>query len=161
MYNFTMDRFWNKVNKTKKCWVWTASRNRDGYGKFGINRGWIQAHRMSWIMHNGEIPKGMYILHGPIPAGLCVCHHCDNPPCVRPSHLFVGTLRDNSDDKISKNRGNFLYGENHPRAKLSRRQVDIIRSDYSDLHIPQIHIAKKYGIGKSQISKILNQRSWA
>lgn len=94
------DRFWAKVDKSGDCWVWTASvfRERLGYGKFqtGSNRGESRvayAHRVSWELH-----------FGPIPNGLFVCHHCDNPPCVRPDHLFLGTAADNVRDMDRKGR---------------------------------------------------------
>ena len=94
------DRFWAKVDKTGDCWLWTASvfRERYGYGKFqaGENRAntrVVYAHRYSWELVNGPVPDGLF-----------VCHHCDNPPCVNPAHLFVGTHQDNVDDMMSKGR---------------------------------------------------------
>jgi hypothetical protein len=85
-----MDSFWNKVNKTSGCWIWTAA-NKDGYGRYS-NSGY--AHRISWEMHFGKIPAGMF-----------VCHKCDNPPCVNPDHLFLGTNQDNVNDMRAKGRG--------------------------------------------------------
>ncbi len=94
MYNVTMDRFWNKVNKTDTCWLWTASKFKNkGYGQFGFNGKNTQAHRVAWTITYGEIPKGMY-----------VCHSCDNQSCVRPEHLFLGTPKDNVQDCINKKR---------------------------------------------------------
>lgn len=86
-------RFWRQVQKTDTCWLWTGARSGAGYGQIGINDVRIFTHRFSWELH-----------HGPIPAGLFVCHHCDNPPCVRPDHLFLGTPQDNMVDKIRKGR---------------------------------------------------------
>ena len=88
-----MKRFWDKVEKTDGCWMWTASTFNDGYGKFkfeGKNR---RAHRMSWIIENGEIPEGMLVMHS-----------CDNPLCVNPSHLSLGTPKENTRDMVNKNR---------------------------------------------------------
>lgn len=90
------DRFWSKVDKSggpDACWTWTAARNRNGYGQFWQGRNGIVVHRFSWMMHNG-----------PIPVGLFCCHHCDNPPCVNPAHLFIGTNSDNMRDAQRKGR---------------------------------------------------------
>jgi hypothetical protein len=90
------DRFWAKVDKSGECWVWTGSRNWAGYGYLGAVRGHgrqLAAHRVSWELANGSIPEGLHVLH-----------HCDNPPCVRPEHLFVGTRSDNLSDAGRKGR---------------------------------------------------------
>jgi hypothetical protein len=88
-----VDRFWNKVDKSDDCWLWTASKLKQGYGRFNFNGKLILAHRMSWILTNGEIPNEM-----------CALHSCDNPSCVNPSHLRLGTKKDNSQDKIQRGR---------------------------------------------------------
>lgn len=90
------ERFWPKVKKTKKCWIWTGALRRPGsHGLFAVSGSKsIGAHVAAWI-----------ITYGPIPEGMKVCHHCDNPPCVRPSHLFLGTQKDNLQDMSRKGRG--------------------------------------------------------
>jgi hypothetical protein len=87
--------FWAKVQKTAGCWLWTASRTggNGGYGKFTVKQQLVYAHRQSWVIHNGEIPGGMMVLHS-----------CDNPLCVNPAHLFLGTAYDNRMDCIRKGR---------------------------------------------------------
>lgn len=84
--------FWRGVDKAGDCWIWTRCRDRRGYGRFSA-KGHRRAHRFSWALTNG-----------PIPPGMCVLHRCDNPPCVNPAHLFVGTSNDNVADMMAKGR---------------------------------------------------------
>lgn len=88
-----MDRFWSKVNKTDGCWLWIASRHKKGYGQFKLDGKMRKAHRVAWEL-----------TYGPIPPDKNVCHTCDNPPCVRPDHLFLGTNGDNVRDAVKKGR---------------------------------------------------------
>jgi len=95
-----MKRFFDKVNKTDTCWLWTASlRGKTGYGAFKLDGKVIDAHRLSYQLHNGEIPSGLY-----------VCHTCDNRKCVNPKHLFLGSPKDNWQDGFDKGKIKLLGG---------------------------------------------------
>ena len=95
VYPSREERFWAKVEKTDWCWIWTGARSQFGYGNLTTNGKQENAHRVSWEIHFGPIPDGMRVLHA-----------CDNPPCVRPFHLFLGTQKDNNRDRETKGRGN-------------------------------------------------------
>ena len=94
-----LDRFWAKVDKNTEsgCWEWTGSLSKCGYGQFSVKGGTMSSHRVSYEFHH---PITKPILH----IKLCVCHTCDNPKCINPSHLWLGTIADNNFDKIQKNR---------------------------------------------------------
>src|SRR4051812_46229532 len=106
------ERFWEKVEKSEGCWLFTGTKLPRGYGIFGLGRrtdGRDYAHRVAWTLTFGAIPEGKI-----------VCHHCDNPPCVNPAHLFLGTTLDNIADKMRKGRGR---GRNSPPSTLLRRSA--------------------------------------
>jgi hypothetical protein len=91
----TPETFWKRVTKTESCWPWRGfAHKKTGYGRFNYLGGQYYAHRVSWLFSHGEIPIGLDVLH-----------HCDNPPCVRPDHLFLGTQTDNNADRDAKGRG--------------------------------------------------------
>jgi len=103
------DRFWPNVEKRPSgCWFWTGARKHTGYGQIWVVNSAKTAHRISWILHNG-----------PIPTGLCVLHKCDNPPCVNPDHLFLGTRADNNLDCVAKGRN--VIGPFHEAGRLAWR----------------------------------------
>lgn len=139
------DLFWMKVDKTNDCWVWTGRKTNHGYGTFSRHPT-ILAHRYSWSYYNGEIPKG-----------LCVLHKCDNPPCVNPDHLSIGTQSDNQADKMSKQRQS--KGEVNGSAKLTGEQVLEIRRLY-ELGYKQVELANKYGVQYTTIKAIAVRRTW-
>ena len=126
-----------KVNKTDTCWNWTAGLDNAGYGQFSVGRKGYRTHRFSWLMHKGKIPKG-----------LNVNHHCDNPMCVNPDHLFLGTQAKNMKDKTNKGRA-----QSETRCyncKLTNEQVALILQDSRIYR----EIAKEYNVSLSLISKI-------
>ena len=88
-------RFWEKIDKNGKCWEWLGWKVK-GYGRIKVNNIKTLAHRVSWNLHYGDIPKGLYVLH-----------KCDNPPCVNPKHLWLGTQLDNMRDRDKKGRGHW------------------------------------------------------
>ena len=147
-------RFNQKINKQGSCWNWTGSINNKGYGTFGLSFGWREytqtyAHRYSYTINKGLIPKG-----------LCVIHKCDNTKCVNPDHLFLGTMKDNTQDMISKGRdklwGNPMYGESNPASKLNTAQVLKIKSSL-DLSGT---LAKRFCVSKSLIKMIKRNKIW-
>lgn len=145
----THDRFSEKHTLDPGgCWLWTAYVTRLGYGRFGMNGLALPAHRVSWMLH-----------FGPIPDGLFVCHRCDVRNCVNPAHLFLGTALDNAQDMMLKGRGGQRKGEAHHRAKLTAEQVLDIRKQFL-CGVRQSAIRRQFGISKAQVSKICRNQSW-
>lgn len=115
------------VDNSSGCWNYSGRKDKNGYGIFAAKSltASRRAHRISWIIYNGKIPKGM-----------CVCHKCDNPTCVNPDHLFLGTIKDNNNDKMIKGRtpkgtSHAHHGTNHPSSKVNEEQVKYIRNEYN------------------------------
>ena len=137
-----------KEDEATGCWVWTGATASKGYGEIKIprTRKQIPAHRLSYLIHRG-----------PIPPGKCVLHKCDNPPCVNPQHLFVGTKLDNALDMVSKMR--HVYGERQGAHKLKEADVLAIHN-LMKLGVPQIRIAQMFGVGPMQISRIKRGQRW-
>lgn len=127
------------------CELWPGRRNYKGYGTFGKKL----AHRLAWEK-----------AHGPVPAGLMVCHHCDNPPCVNPAHLFVGTGFDNMRDARRKGRLYRVTGEQSSRAKLTAAAVREIRALKAQ-GFGYRRLSRRFGVGHSVMKRILNGQDWA
>lgn len=140
----TANDFWKHVDKSGDCWIWMGAKTRGGYGKTRLNTKVCSTHRASWVYTYGEIPNG-----------LCVLHKCDVRLCVRPDHLFLGTLVDNSDDKVKKERQ--LRGEQINKAKLTEAIVRLIRSN---TEMTNIEIAKIYGVNHSTIANVRRGKTW-
>jgi len=140
-------RFLSHVKKTRSCWIWTASKTRKGYANFRVKRKLFRAHRFSYMIHVGRIPKGKLI-----------CHKCDFPECTNPRHLWIGTPNQNSKDMVKKKRQSM--GEKVYCAILNKSKIKTIRKRYKKGNITQAKLAKKYKITESCISEIVNKLSW-
>lgn len=139
--------FWSRVNKTDGCWLWTGSKNSSGYGDLNFMQQHVLAHRLAWTLENGEIPKGLLVLH-----------RCDTPLCVRPAHLFVGTDADNVADAVCKGRVHMRI----TRAKLNEDQVREIRAAYwfKNCRSNSHELAAKYNVGIGAITGVTSGRTW-
>ena len=111
------ERFFDYVNKSDGCWEWIGGKNDLGYGRFRVGYETRQAHRVSWVLHIGKIPRNLFVLH-----------RCDNPSCVNPDHLFLGTAQHNSDDKFQKGRDRVHIGSEKRLSKLHENDIPTIRS---------------------------------
>lgn len=169
-----MKRFWDKVNKTKGCWLFTGALNSGGYGSFWYDKQIRGAHRVSWTLANKSVPEGYDL-----------CHKCDVRNCVRPSHLFVGTRSENIHDCIRKKRhafgdrcgarkfpermrrfgkSNHFYqnpqiGELHGGARLTETQVLEIRQRYTNGEF-QKDLAREISVTQAHISAIVLRKTW-
>lgn len=141
-----VDRFWERVKKTTSCWLWTGNCVPFGYGLIRFGGKPARTHRVSWMIHRGEIPKGMLVLH-----------RCDNPKCVNPNHLFLGTDKDNLADMASKNRS--PHGECNGMHKL--RKADVVEIyKLSAAGCTQRQIAKRFLISQQHVSGIVRREYW-
>lgn len=148
-------RFWSKVNLGAGCWEWKGPRAKTGYGTINVNGMTATAHRVAWILVNGTIPPGLHVLH-----------RCDNPPCVRPDHLFLGTHDDNMRDCSSKGRcGSTIHperrprGERHPGTRLTAelvRQIRALRVEGATCAA----LARRFGVSRGTIHNVVARRTW-
>lgn len=131
------------------CWEWQKKPEPNGYGRTTYRRRRIGSHVLSYQLHRGVIPHGMY-----------VCHTCDNRVCVNPDHLFLGTHQENVDDMVSKGRHFHPTGERHGRAKLTESQVTEIKSLCDSGESTQDQIAAMFGVQRTTVSSIACGRNW-
>lgn len=168
-----LEKFWSRIDRSggpHACWPWQGYIGSHGYGRMTINyRDWL-AHRLVWMLAHGAIPKGLWVLH-----------HCDNPPCCNPAHLWLGTTQDNTADRDAKGRHGYsvcktyhrgaehwsakqpdrvLRGERVPTARLTEVDVRSIRTRRAcGESFPEI--AARYGVTKQAIWRIVNRIAWA
>ena len=154
-FAFEVERFWSKVDKSGECWLWVGRKNRvGGYGE--ADSYWRRrqkqhhTHRVAYLISFGD------------PGEFCVCHHCDNPPCVRPEHLFLGTRADNSQDMVAKGRarGGILLGELSPTAKLTTAEVIAIRERHARGDVSKAELARSYAVSQSLIRAVVFRKAW-
>lgn len=138
------ERFWEKVDKSGECWIWTGALLKTGYGSIRIDGKAERAHRVAYELTEGKIPNGLLIRHS-----------CDNPKCVNPAHLAPGTKRENTQDAL--NRGQHVVGEDHWKSKIPNHAVETIRAALS-AGVPGKFLAKQFGVDPSMISAIKHGR---
>lgn len=143
------ERFWQKVDKSGDCWLWTGTKSDSGYGRIHHNGRGITAHRLSYELVVGPIPDGLFALH-----------RCDVRLCVRPDHLFIGTALDNSRDCIAKGRDRYAVGEDAANSKLTTEQVREIRRLRRETNVSIAALARKYGVHWVTIKCIDSRKTW-
>lgn len=142
--------FWlnvDKSNENNACWEWIGYKDKHGYGVVKFSSKSLRAHRVAWVIANGEIPNG-----------LLICHHCDNRKCCNPDHLFLGTHKDNVQDRDAKGRANQVRGEKHYRAKLTEKQVLEIRHRFKSESVTYTQLSREYQVSRVQISNIIRNK---
>lgn len=153
--------FWLKVGRSEECWVWLGVKDREGYGRVRRGGKLTSAHREAYRISYGGIPAGMHVLHT-----------CDNPACVRPDHLKLGTHVDNMHDCTQKGRrptgarnGRYTHpektarGERHPRAKLTQEQVREIRRLHGE-GVSLSALSRTFGIDRHSLRKTVRGEYW-
>lgn len=141
-------RFETRVVKGEKCWLWMGARDNKGYGVIMVNGKLTRSHRYAYEAGIGPIPKDLHVLHD-----------CDNPPCVNPSHLRIGTNSDNVKDRVKRGRTHDHSGEKASNAKLSFYKAEQIRN-LRARGAKVKDIAKEFGVGRNQIWRVVSGRLW-
>lgn len=133
------------------CWEWQSTKNQQGYGRFSVYsdryQEWYSAHRLAWAWANDREP-----------GDLIVCHRCDNPGCCNPAHLFLGTHKDNAEDRDRKGRLGPRAGEDNGRAKLSAADVLSIRASAGRVSV--LELAQRFNVSRTNVAAIIRGRIW-
>lgn len=144
------ERFWEKVDKSGDCWIWTGAKDLCGYGRVSIGGKVCSAHRASYELAYGKIEEPSFE----------VCHKCDEPACVNPNHLHLGTHKENMREAVIRNRfSKRARGESHHNSKLSEEDVRFIREEYNK-GAGIRYLARKFGVSKVPISRIVKGLAW-
>lgn len=142
------ERFEEKIfHSPDGCWLWTAAQTKSGYGHMNTGGEMTRAHRVSYVLYKGSIPDGLF-----------VCHSCDVRLCVNPSHLFLATGKENSEDMVRKGRS--TRGEKNSSAKLTEDDVRYLRSIPKRDKVRKLLFAKQHSIAYSSLAQIINRRKW-
>ena len=147
-----LNRFRRKVDRSggaNECWLWTGFIRENGYGVIGIKGKEYKAHRVSYFVEHGRTDNDRLVLH-----------RCDVRACVNPTHLFLGTPKDNSQDAVMKGRNTKLYGEQNGKAKPTRAAVRAIRRMCRRGGIYQKTVAKQFGVSEAAVSYVVNGGRW-
>lgn len=141
-----LTRFMGKVFVTEGCWYWRGARDRKGYGRFWFEGRTRGAHRVAALIFGAGIPEGMVAMHT-----------CDNPPCVNPSHVVVGTVADNNADRARKGRSAPQAGQCNGNARLTEDAVREIRRRYAAGGVSQRQLAREFGVGQMTVSYVVRR----
>lgn len=144
-------RFFSKVDirGENECWIWLGFIQVNGYGQVSYKGKPSKTHRISWLVHNGEIPEGMHVLH-----------RCDNKKCINPKCLWLGTQQENVEDMLNKNRGYVPKGDKHGRSKLVLKEVIEIKEKYNTGKYTYNNLSKEYNVSAVQIFRIVKNEQW-
>ena len=147
----SIDKFflWVNYSASNGCWEWTGSKDGGGYGMAFVDGVMVKSHRYSWEYYFGSIPSGLWVLH-----------KCDNPACINPEHLFLGTNGDNMKDKVKKERQSRLFGDKNGRCVMTKDLVIELRQLYASGKFSYRDLVGRFNISQTQVARIIKKESW-